>query len=431
MKRRRQNRKGAVRRVLCPMLAFVLASAFAIGTPRLSGNAWAVELDRKCSVQIAPVVEGSVTEGQPGERVGLTVDLYLVAEAREVGGQDTYDYIVEKDSPYYAALSAFLRENEGWEYEDSGEGLVFRCMAETKGNDWEALSRAAAAAALTGEDVIPDAAGEAGSSLADLNAGLYLAAARGSRLEDKVDYVTVREDEEGNQGIFTLAYTDAFIYRFRPQLFSLPTKEPEGGTVSTANSGEWLYALNGVELKFEQEPRRTSLEIVKNLVRYAGPAAFVFEVEAREGDSVVYSDIVTFSFDENTGNNKTIVLEDRIPAGADVTVTEIYSGVAYSLTDVTAGSSEGTGESTEGTAYITDVSSARAVITSISAGETARVVFTNDYNGSGSSGGAITNHFERDGAEAEWNWNQYMYNAGSGRWEWNGTLPAVTDTTVR
>ena len=186
-----------------------------------------------------------------------------------------------------------------------------------------------------------------------------------------------------------------------------------------------------MELKFEQEPRRTSLEIVKNLVRYAGPAAFVFEVEAREGDSVVYSDIVTFSFDENTGNNKTIVLEDRIPAGADVTVTEIYSGVAYSLTDVTAGSSEGTGESTEGTAYITDVSSARAVITSISAGETARVVFTNDYNGSGSSGGAITNHFERDGAEAEWNWNQYMYNAGSGRWEWNGTLPAVTDTTVR
>ena len=433
MRRRRQNRKGAPGRVLCPMLAFVLAAVFVIGTPHLSGVAWAVELDRKCSVQIAPVSEGgSMTEDQPGEKVDLNIDLYLVAKARAVSGHDMYDYFVEKDSPYYTVVSGCVRENGGWEYEDDLEGLIFRCSTEIEGDGWEELAREAASAALNGETVLsPDAGGEAGSTLTDLNPGLYLAVARGSELEDRVDYMTVGEDAEGNQDIFTIAYTDAFTYRFRPQLFSLPAKEPENGTVSTANGGEWLYALNGAELKFEQEPRRTSLEIVKNLTRYAGPAAFVFEVEAREGDDVVYSDIITCSFDENAGNSRTVVLEDKIPVGADVTVTEVYSGASYSLTGVAAGPSDGIEKNPEGTIYTADLSSGRATITNISSGEPARVVFTNDYNSSGNGGGAVTNHFERDGAEAEWTWNQYQYNAGAGRWEWNGALPAVKDATVR
>lgn len=432
MRRKRQNRKGAPGRVLCPLLAFVLTAGFIIGMPPISGEALAVELDRECSLQVVPVEEGgSAAEGQPGERVDVSVDLYLVAEAREVRGQDSYDFIVKKDSPYYSMAAAFMEEQGegGWEWEIDAEGLTFRYSpeADSQASGWEEFSARASAAILVGEEEPePFITGEAGSRIENLKAGLYLMAARGSSLESREEYVSV-DTLEGEEVLSTIAYTDESIYRFSPQLISLPTKEPEGGTVSTAGSGEWLYALNGMELKFDLDSRYTSLEIVKNLDQYVNPAAFVFQVEAREGDRVVYSDIVTISFDGSSGTGKSVVLEEKIPAGCDVTVTEVYSGASYSLTALDAGAE---GE-TPDTAYAADLAAGRASVTSISAGTVTRVTFTNSYNGSGNSGGAVTNHFEREGADGDWNWNQYQYNGNSGLWEWNGSLPAVMDATVR
>lgn len=445
MRRKRQNRKGTAGRVLCPLAAFVLAAAFIIGTPPLSGAAWAVELERECSFQVMPVTEGgSIPEGQPGEKVDVAIDLYLVAEAWEIDGYDTYDYHVATDSPYYAGIAAFVsaHEGSGWQSEEDSTGLIFRYSPEAgaEGEGWEALAREAAAVGL-GESagLLPTVTGEAGSRLSGLEAGLYLVVARGSSLDGKADYVTELDTEEGGREIATIAYTDDYVYRFSPQMISLPTKEAAEGNASTSDTGEWIYDLGGLELKFDLDSRYVSLEIVKEITRYGAPATFVFEVEASQDGRVVYSDVVALSFDENSGRGKSVILEDKIPAGADVTVSEVYAGASYSLTGIRA---EAVGGIPEGTSYTVDLASGRAVITAISAGNMggadeegsdigARVTFTNDYNGSGNSGGAIANHFERDGADGEWSWNQYQYNAGSGMWEWNGTLPAVTENTVR
>lgn len=436
MRRKRQNRKGTAGRVLSPVAAFVLAAAFVIGAPPLSGEAWAVELERDCSFQVMPVTEGgNIAEGQPGEPVDVVIDLYLVAQAREVEGYDTYDYYIPKDSPYYARISAFAAagENAGWEMEEDAAGMTFRYRPREgeAGEAWEALSREAAVVGLTeAPELMPAATGDAGSTLTNLEAGLYLVVARGSSLEQKEDYVTELEREDGTTEPATIAYSDEYVYRFRPQMISLPTKESTGGGISTADPGEWVYDLGGIELKFDLDSRYASLEIVKGISTYGAPASFVFEVEASLEGRVVYGDIVTLSFDENSRGDKSVLLEDKIPAGADVTVTEVYSGAAYSLVGITV-SAVG-GEMPEGTSYTTDLASGRAVVTAISAGDqVSRITFTNDYNGSGNSGGAVINHFERESADAGWNWNQYRYNAGSGSWEWNGTLPAVMDVTVR
>lgn len=447
MRRKRQNRKGTAGRVYGPLAAFVLAAAFVIGAPPLSGQAWAVELERECSFQVLPVTEGgSIAEGQPGEKVDVAIDLYLVAQAREVGGYDTYDYYVSSDSPYYTGIASFVqtRGDQGWEYEQDEAGLTFRYSPRAEGEGWEALARETASAGLAeNAELSPTASGEAGSTLSGLDAGLYLVVARGGSLDRKADYVTELDTEDGRKELVTTAYSDDCVYRFRPQLISLPSRRTPDGNIGTADPGEWLYDLAGMELKFDLDSRFVSLEIVKGITRYASPATFVFEVEASREGRVVYSDIVTLSFDEESRGDKSVLLEDKIPAGADVIVTEIYSGADYSLTGITA-SAVG-GEAPEGTSYTADLASGRAVITAISAGNigsaeegvtegtgiVSRVTFTNDYNGSGNGGGGVTNHFEWDGGEAGWNWNQYRYNAGSGRWEWNGALPAVTDTTVR
>ena len=68
-----------------------------------------------------------------------------------------------------------------------------------------------------------------------------------------------------------------------------------------------------------------------------GGATFVFQVEATKLDvdastsepaEVVYSNVVALTY---TGpGTQSVVIED-IPAGADVTITEIYTGASYQL----------------------------------------------------------------------------------------------------
>lgn len=439
MRRKRQNRKRKTGRMLCPLMTFALAAAWIIGTPSLNGEAWAVELNRSCTLQVAPVEEGSnAPEGRPGESVDLAIDLYLVAEAWEVSGYDTYDYHVSADSPYYASVAAYLQaeESQGWEWEQDTEGLRFRYRetGHEEGAGWEGLAQEAAAVVLRdNEEIQPSAAGEAGSRIADLSTGLYLVIARGGDLTEKEAYVTRLETEEGGEELVTAAYTTGQSYLFRPQLISMPGKAPENGSINTAGQGEWMYELLGVELKPIVGPRYASLEIVKSLDSYDTPASFVFQVEAFAGEQNVYSDVVTISFDGSSGEAKALLLEEKIPAGARVTVTEVYSGAGYELADLAVST---VGETQEALSYTVDFGAGQAVIESIpsgreGAGVTARVTFVNTSNGSGNSGGAITNHFERNAADADWSWNQYWYDGAVGRWGWNPGLPAVTDTTVR
>ncbi len=210
-----------------------------------------------------------------------------------------------------------------------------------------------------------------------LGSGLYLLIARGSDVED---YVRMVADDAGNETVVTVAQSERHVYTFAPELVALPGKAADdSGAVNTANPGEWLYDLT-VQMKPEQSLRMGQLEIVKTLLSYetSAPATFVFHVEAVLDGEKVYDQVVSATF---TAAGEERILIDDIPVGAEVTVTEVYSGASYELT-------------TDGTQR-----------TVIAAEDTAEVGFTNTYNRKKRTGYGITNHFTY--GEDGWQWEQW------------------------
>ena len=321
------------------------------------GGARAVDLNQNCSL----IVSAGTIEDLANANV--VVDLYKVADAVPVAGEESISF--DTTAPY-AALSG-----------------GFGDLQHMTSADYEALAQQAAAITLTeGQSVAKAADGvSAGTPIQGLESGLYLIVARGA---DDENYVTRTADESGTEQIATLANSASYTYTFLPELISLPTKDAdENGVVSTANSGAWIYNAAAV-LKPEQSQRFGSLEIVKSLRTYSASqdASFVFAVDAWQDDTKekqVYSNVVTIRFD--APGERSVLVENAIPVGAYVEVTEIYSGTAYTLT---------------GDAVQTAV---------ISAEETAAVHFTNDYDGGGNHGGAVNNHFDYQ-ADTGWDWTQ-------------------------
>ena len=126
-----------------------------------------------------------------------------------------------------------------------------------------------------------------------------------------------------------------YEYHFKPYLISLPGNNYDPET--EGSSDDWVYTAS-VGLKPEKLDRYGDLKIIKNLDTYnetIDGATFVFKVEATKTDvdtkkpKVVYSNVVAIDF--NAPGEKFVLIED-IPAGADVTVTEIYTGASYKLT---------------------------------------------------------------------------------------------------
>ena len=193
-----------------------------------------------------------------------------------------------------------------------------------------------------------------GQPVNSLDPGLYLLLARG---EDTEDYF----DENAEKDIVTKAVADECTYIFSPVLVALP-----GAGADTQVS---------VVLKMEREldVKYGSFKIVKTLNGFAmgnDPATFVFQVEAVLGGKKVYSNVVTLVFDKE---GKKELLIENIPVGAEVKVTEVYSGASYSLT-------------TNATQTVTI--SADQVVPA--------VTFTNRYDERKNGGQSITNHFEYD-----------------------------------
>ena len=320
------------------------------------GSAQAVELDRKCSLTVSP---GTIEDLANAD---VVLDLYQVAEAVPVSGYDTYAY---KAVDAFDDLSESLKDQENLTKEV-----------------YQELAQQAAALALDSETGVQKAVDGAAvnAKIEDLSAGLYLVVARGPEISD---YVVSVQSEDGSEKVATIAWSDEYVYTFLPELISLPGKEAVDGVVNTANPTEWLYDAEAT-LKPSQAVRFGSLEIVKTLTSYetSEEAHFVFQVEAYKDETkaeVVYSNVVRLSFD--AAETKSIILEDVIPVGSYVEVTEVYSGAAYSL------------------------SSAAMASTVIQAEEIASVSFANEYNGSGNSGGAVTNHFDYS-EESGWDWTQ-------------------------
>lgn len=169
---------------------------------------------------------------------------------------------------------------------------------DTKAADWEAL---AAGAMKLAAKRTPEYTGKAG--YADLTAGmLFEQLPLGLYLVDVVDF------DAGNDS-----------YSFVPYLIAVPGFDA---------GGSYLYDVEA-GLKPMKSDRTGSLVIRKVLpecrVETAG-STFVFEVKAVKNDKIVYNDVHSIVFTEHGIKELRI---EGIPAGAVVTVTEIYSGSCY------------------------------------------------------------------------------------------------------
>lgn len=121
--------------------------------------------------------------------------------------------------------------------------------------------------------------------------------------------------------------TSEYTYDFSPYLVSLPNNYYSGEHPDDT----WVYDVT-TGMKPQQTQRYGDLEIVKDLTAYntsLQDALFVFQVEGTRNGENVYSDVVTIKFNEA---GKKTALVKHLPAGTEVTVTEIYAGGSYKNT---------------------------------------------------------------------------------------------------
>lgn len=333
-------------------------------------------------------------------RITFTLDVDVLEKAGELDGLETAAPGYEQ---YYAELAKYLRGEEPGEgtggSASAGNAIqadLYRIASVNAGGAYTLLPEYKAIEELEGVE----------SADRDTTAGQWLewaqaAAERavGTKQEDgklqppaagalspdtSVQITLTDGKAEGTaQGLETGLYlvwvepvdTAYYSYSFVPYLISLPNNyyNPADGT----GSDEWIYGDDPdrpvyVGLKPEREDRYGDLVIEKSLTSYNETlkgASFVFEIRAVKDSALVYSDVVSFVFD---GHGTQRVQVEHIPAGADVTVTEIYSGAGYVPTD--------------GGAVKTTVIQADS--------DRAAVSFENEYDGTLNGGGAsVVNHF--------------------------------------
>lgn len=355
------------RRGLALAAVFVLLALTA--RTEVTYGAGGIETDRKdCKVTFdlsTGYTEPAVPEGQtPDKETGAWVTGDRFADLNNSSVRvDLYRIASVNVSGVYTALDPY----------GSLEKRLASVNQATTAQEWGAL--AADAYALTvpkteegeGAPVVPAAgsasfrpsdADAAARTVSGLQTGLYLAAAG--------DVIT-----------------EEHIYHFTPCLVSLPgnTWDPPGN-----RDDAWNYEVT-MGLKPGQEDRCGDLEIVKTLRSYnetLGGASFIFQVTAVKDGQTVYSDVCSLAFD--SPGTRSVKIEGKIPVGADVTVTEVYSGAGYQVTEGTPAEQHPV----------------------IEAEKTAAAEFSNEYDHRLNGGTSIVNAFytwmEEDGAR--WDYRQ-------------------------
>lgn len=180
-----------------------------------------------------------------------------------------------------------------------------------------------------------------------------------------------------------------YAYQFTPFLISLPNNY-----YATSGNDDWVYDVT-TSLKPEKESRLGSLIIDKTLDSFnatLGSATFVFQIEAELDGENVYSDVVSMVFDAAGTKSLTV---SGIPAGAQVTVTEVYSGANYELTTAASQNVTIVADSDE-------APEANAV----------HAAFTNTYNDGMNGNASVVNHFSVND-EGVWTVEQEFSNAGA------------------
>ncbi|HBA50881.1 MAG TPA: hypothetical protein DCZ91_24405 [Lachnospiraceae bacterium] len=300
---------------------------------------------------------GDGTDSSQGQRA-IRVNLYKIADVDAGGHYKLLPGYTSSDTlkgVEAASADTTAAQWSGWAVEAS------RMAVGTAGEDGNLQPPAAggiqpdAGAEITLQD------GKASGAAENLAVGLYL--------------VSVEPVE-----------TADYRYSFIPYLISLPGRShgAEG-----EDGDEWIYGDEDgriyVGLKPEREDRLGDLILEKKIDAYnetSGGVSFIFEVKAVKDDRVVYNDLVSLTFDASGTQTARI---EKLPAGAEVTVTEIYCGAGYAPVDGI---------------YVKN-----AVITAEGA---VRVTFENRYGGTPNGGNtSVVNHFvyakdEAGGENLQW-----------------------------
>lgn len=310
---------------------FLLALALAFPLLTLPGAraANAIETNRKCSVAFN--VSGEYNE-LTADGTDITVNLYKVADV-DVSGN-------------YTATEDFKKLDVSSVSADNNAAADI----------WAA--RAKKAQELLTESVKPTAVTlkKGIGSWADLATGLYLV--------DTPEVVTTN-----------------YTYTFTPCLVSLPTNNYYNIEDEANRNDDWIYDLtdsNAIGLKPEEHARYGDLKINKTLANHNATtgkkATFVFQIEITPLKSnKTETRIESLDFEAAGDSSVTIT---KIPAGATVKVTEVYSGASYKLIS----------EKDQETTIVATDKDAK--------GDLASVSFTNDVDDNMNGGYGVKNNFK-------------------------------------
>lgn len=262
---------------------FLLALALAFPLLTLPGAraANAIETNRKCSVAFS--VSGEDNE-LTDTGTDITVNLYKVADV-DVSGN-------------YTATGAFTGLDVSSVRADNNDAA----------SEW--VERAKKAKEKLSDSVKPIATVTLTGGIGnkdDLDTGLYLV--------DTPEVVTTN-----------------YTYTFTPYLVSLPTNNYYNIEDEANRNDDWIYDLtdsNAIGLKPEEHARYGDLVINKTLENHNATtgkkATFVFQIKINNTETRIES----LDFEAAGKSSVTIT---KIPAGAAVIVTEVYSGASYKLT---------------------------------------------------------------------------------------------------
>lgn len=280
-----RQKAGIKKRLMAALLCAVMA--FGILAAAAAGIAYAAEVDTSRT--------GSITfrmDATPSDYATAVNDLRDWLRSHPDDGLDIRLHrVASVDSGRKYTLTEAFKDVKGLE----GISAV---SAGTKASDWEAFAMAAMKAA---GNRTPEKSGKAG--YASLDAGF-----QASGLALGIYLVEVMDFNAGDD-----------MFSFTPFLIAVPGYGTDGGSLYDIEAG----------LKPGKADRTGSLIIRKLLPECRAEnsgSTFVFEVTAEKDGKTVYNDVHSIVFTEHGTKEVRI---DGIPAGAAVTVREVYSGSCY------------------------------------------------------------------------------------------------------
>ena len=312
---------------------------------------------------------------------GALYDIYQIAEAEELSGQDAYSFAFK-----YADGESFYNKN----IRDAADP-----SAETLNAFAQVLAGGAKTGAVSPATEKPMKVGTA----AEVEAGMYLIILHG---EDK-DYW---DTADGDKIISTMRVDDG-QYVFAPIVVSLPNRKlPEqekwetetityenteiksgAAAAKTSDRTPWDYDIVIKAKAGFKDDAAGSLKITKTLKNHEhmegrnDKVTFVYRIEAVKKGEPVYSGVESIVLENGKLQGSAVV--NNIPVGAEVTVTEVYFGGNYGP---------------DGPA---------AVSVTIKPDEVAEASFVNKHNGGYNGGGSVKNTYgaAKDKAGTGWSWN--------------------------